>query len=106
MFKEKKMSSMNRFRSRQLAAAAAVVMSLAAGIYALIPGQLVTAQSNAAAKPAPAVALNQANALSEAFRNSSDQVIPAVVSIKNESQPKLVKREQRSPRGGRPNVPG
>ena len=100
------MSSLKRTTSRQLAAAAAVAMSLAAGVYALIPGQLVTAQSGVAAKPAPAVALGQANALSEAFRNSAEQVMPAVVSIKNESQPKLVKRELRAPRGGRPNAPG
>jgi serine protease Do len=111
MFKEITMSSLKRSPSRQLAAAAAVVVGLAAGVYALIPGQLVTAQSSTgsggtAAKPPPAVALNQANALSEAFRNSADQVLPAVVSIKNESQPKLVKRELRAPRGKGPNTPG
>lgn len=100
------MSTLNRPTSRHLAAAAAVVMGLAAGLYALIPGQMVTAQTGAAAKPAPAVALGHANALSEAFRNSADKVIPAVVTIKNESQPKLVKREQRVPRGNRPSAPG
>src|SRR5439155_8525651 len=53
----------------------------------------------------PAEALNQANTLSGAFRNSADKVLPAVVSIRNEVQPKLAKGESPTPRGSRPQLP-
>jgi serine protease Do len=49
--------------------------------------------------------LNQANTLSDAFRFSADHVLPAVVSIRNEVQPKLAKAEARAPRGARPQLP-
>jgi serine protease Do len=103
------MSMQFRNAPRQLAAAAALMVVLAAGVYAFVPASILTADSAVGDKPAPAEARNQANALSEAFRNSADQVLPAVVSIKNESQPKMVKRELRTPRGGArqqiPNLP-
>jgi serine protease Do len=88
-----------------VAAALFLTAGLAAGVYTLAPVGALTAQSVLKAKPAPAEALGHANALSEAFRNSADQVIPAVVSIKNESQTKMVKRELRTPRGNRPDMP-
>src|SRR5436190_14285164 len=100
------MTRWNSSVPRRIAAAAALVVSLAAGIYAFSPAGVLTADSNVGSKPAPAQALNQANTLSEAFRYSADQVMPAVVSIKNETQPKMVKRELKTPRGGRPNMPG
>ncbi len=100
------MSSLQRSRARQVAAAVAVVVALAGGIYTFAPVADLIAQSANQNKPAPSVALGQANALSEAFRNSAEQVIPAVVSIKNESQPKVVRRELRTPRGNRPEIPG
>ena len=99
------MSSFNRSRSRQVAAAVAVVVALSAGIYAFAPVTDLIAQSAIQNKPAPSVALGHANALSEAFRNSAEQVIPAVVSIKNESEQRVVRRELRTPRGNRPRTP-
>ena len=89
---------------RRVAAAAAVVVSLAAGLYAFSPPGVLTADSHTVQAP-PAHALKEANTLSDAFRFSADQVMPAVVSIKNETQPKLVKHDQRTPRGSRPNSP-
>jgi serine protease Do len=62
-------------------------------------GSTIAQQPAAATKAVPAEALGQANALSEAFRYSADHVLPAVVSIRNESRPRMVKRDAR-PRGG------
>jgi serine protease Do len=75
------------------------------GAYVAGTSGVLTAQTPAIAKPAPAQAIGHATALSEAFRNSADRVMPAVVSIQNEMQPKLVRRELRAPRGGRPSLP-
>ena len=99
------MDSLYRTAPRRVTLAASLVVALAAAIYAVSPAGLLTADSTAVSKPAPTQGLNQANALSEAFRFSADQVIPAVVSIRNETQPQVVKRELRAPRSGRPNTP-
>jgi serine protease Do len=81
-------------------AAALIASALVGGAYLAGTADVLTAQTPTA-KPAPAQAIGHANALSEAFRNASDAVLPAVVSIQNETKPQLVKRELRSPRGGR-----
>src|SRR5215510_13021290 len=99
------MSSLYRTTPRRMTAAVALVVALAAAIYAFSPAGLLTADSNPVSKAAPSHGVNQANALSEAFRYSADQVIQAVVSIKNETQAKVVKREFRTPRGNQPKVP-
>src|SRR5256885_13540863 len=100
------MNRLCRSRTSRLVAAALVIASLASGGYLLVPAAS-TAQSPALATTAPpAEALNQANTLSDAFRFSADHVLPAVVAIKNEVQPKLAKTEQPKPgRGNRPQLP-
>lgn len=45
-------------------------------------------------------AISHASALSEAFRTAANQTLPAVVSIQNTSEPRLVRRE------ARPQLPG
>src|SRR5687767_7892486 len=91
--------------SRRITAVALLALGLASGGYFLIPADTLTAQSALATKAPPAEALNQANTLSDAFRYSADHVLPAVVSIHNEVQPKMVKRDLRSPKGNRPALP-
>jgi serine protease Do len=99
------MESFYRSRKSRLAAAALVVLSLASGGYFLLPGKVTIAQAPAATAP-PAEALNQANTLSDAFRNSAEKVLPAVVSIRNEVHPKIAKSgDGKAPRGGRPQLP-
>jgi serine protease Do len=102
------MSQLYRSKASRLAAAALLVASLAGGGYFLFPVAITTAQPPATHAP-PAEALNQANTLSDAFRNSADKVLPAVVSIRNEVQPKLAKAdrggESRTQRGVRPQLP-
>src|SRR5438046_1866769 len=93
-----------RSPASRIAAAALVVLSLAGGGYFFLPSGATIAQSPAPAAP-PAEALNQANTLSDAFRNSAEKVLPAVVSIRNEVQPRIAKAEPKSPRGGRPQLP-
>src|SRR6185295_4205987 len=67
------------------------------------PAGHTIAQVAAPAAP-PAEAMNQANTLSDAFRNSADKVLPAVVSIRNEVQPRMAKAEGKG-RGQRPQLP-
>lgn len=104
------MSQLYRSKASRLFAAALLAASLAGGGYFLVPVAVSTAQSPATHAP-PAEALNQANTLSDAFRNSADKVLPAVVSIRNEVQPKLAKAdrgersESRTQRGARPQLP-
>jgi len=104
------MSYLYRSKTSRLVAAALLVASVASGGYFLAPVAVSTAQSPATHAP-PAEALNQANTLSDAFRNSADKVLPAVVSIRNEVQPKLAKAgrgersESRTQRGVRPQLP-
>jgi len=69
----------------------------------LLPSGHTIAQVAAPAAP-PAEALNQANTLSDAFRNSADKVLPAVVSIRNEVQPRMAKNDSKG-RGQRPQLP-
>ena len=85
--------------SVRLAAAGFLLAGLIGAGYVAVPSGIVTADSGAVAKPAPAEALGHANALSEAFRYSADHVLPAVVSIRNEVQPKVVKSDQPRRRG-------
>ena len=93
-----------RSPASRVAAAVLVVLSLASGGYFLLPSGATIAQSPAPAAP-PAEALNQANTLSDAFRNSAEKVLPAVVSIRNEVQPKIAKAEPKAPKGARPQLP-
>src|SRR3954470_6513894 len=83
---------------------AVLTLSLAGGGYFFYPTGHSIAQTPAPAAP-PAEALNQANTLSDAFRNSAEKVLPAVVSIRNEVHPRLAKAEPKSPKGGRPQLP-
>jgi serine protease Do len=100
------MSTLYRSKtSRRVTAAALLVLGLAGSGYLFVPGGYLTAQSPTATKAPPAEALSQANTLSDAFRHSANQVLPAVVSIRNEVQPKLTKRDIRTPRGTRPGLP-
>src|SRR5438046_10592283 len=87
-----------RSPASRIAAAALVVLSLAGGGYFFLPSGATIAQSPAPAAP-PAEAMHQANTLSDAFRNSAEKVLPAVVSIRNEVQPRIAKSEGRAPRG-------
>ena len=99
---------MSRWRHSPIlrwAAAATVAAGMIASAYVAGTSGVLTAETQAVGKPAPAEAIGHAAALSEAFRHASDIVLPAVVSIQNETQPKLVKRELRAPRGGRPSLP-
>jgi serine protease Do len=99
------MSVLYRFPRSRFAAAVLLVASLTGGAYLFVPAATSTAQAPKSAAP-PAEALNQANALSDAFRNSADKVLPAVVSIRNEVRPKLAKADRGDrPRGGRPQLP-
>jgi len=94
-----------RSRTSRVAAIALAVASLASGGYFLFPVATITAQSPPPAAP-PAEAISQANTLSDAFRNSAEKVMPAVVSIRNEVQPKLAKSDGRDSRdGARPQLP-
>lgn len=98
------MTTIERFRTSRLAVTLALAMSLAGGGYLLYPSGHTIAQSPAASAP-PAEAMNHANALSDAFRNSADKVLPAVVSIRNEIQPRLARNDAKTPRGQRPQLP-
>ena len=97
------MTSFQRSRTPRVLAAIAIALSLASGGYFLLPPGHTIAQVAAPAAP-PAEALNQANTLSDAFRNSADKVLPAVVSIRNEIQPRLAKADSKG-RGQRPQLP-
>jgi serine protease Do len=98
------MSKLYGTTPRRVAAALAMVVGLAATIYAIGPVSELIADTGGVKTP-PAQAIREANTLSDAFRYSADQVLPAVVSIKNETQAKLVKRQLQTPRGSRPNAP-
>src|SRR5262245_46861205 len=91
----------------RFAAAALVVASLAGGGYLLLPSAPSIAQGPATRNAPPAEALNQANTLSYAFLNSAEKVLPAVVSIRNEVQPRMAKAERGEPRsrGDRQQLP-
>src|SRR5947207_12292593 len=98
------MDRITRSPASRVAAAVLVILSLAGGGYFFLPAGAIVAQAPVPAAP-PAEALNQANTLSDAFRNSAEKVLPAVVSIRNEVDPKIAKAEPKSPRGGRPQLP-
>ena len=99
------MSTWRRFPVLRWVAAGGLAAGLMGSAYVAGTSGILTAETGGVSKPAPAQAIGHATALSEAFRNASDMVLPAVVSIQNETQPKLVKRELRAPRGGRPSLP-
>jgi serine protease Do len=99
------MSSLHRSPTSRLVAVAAIVLSSVAGAgYLFIPSASTIAQQPAAKAP-PAEAIGQANTLSDAFRYSADHVLPAVVSIRNESRPRMVRRDARPRGGNRPQLP-
>ena len=66
------MTSYHRSRTSRVLATVAIALSLASGGYFFYPGGHSIAQVAAPAAP-PAEALNQANTLSDAFRNSADK---------------------------------
>ena len=96
-------------RSKKTTFAAVIVLLAAAltgaGYFAGTTGVL-TADTKAPAISAADPSLAHANALSAAFRASADRVLPAVVSIQNETKPRIVKREMKprgeAPRNGQP----
>ncbi len=103
------MSLTSGSKKTKLAAAAALLAAglTGAGYFAGTSGVLTADTRPPAISPAdPSVA--HANALSAAFRASADRVLPAVVSIQNETKPRMVKREmnprggEQTPRGGQP----
>jgi len=98
------MAILQRSLTSRILTTAVLTLSLVGGGYFFYPTGHSIAQVAAPAAP-PAEALNQANTLSDAFRNSADKVMPAVVSIRNEVQPRLAKNEGKAPRNGRPQVP-
>jgi serine protease Do len=91
-------------RTRLAAAALSLAAALAGAGYFVGSSQVLTAD-NAAPIPAGTPEQQHATALSDAFRASSAKVLPAVVSIQHEMQPRLANRELRGPRGGR-QLPG
>jgi serine protease Do len=100
------MSRYNRSPASRIAAAILLIAGLAGGGYLAFPTSATVAQAPAGkTTAAPREALTHANALSDAFRNSASKVLPAVVSIRNEVQPRLARGEQRGPRGVRPQLP-
>ena len=78
------------------------IATLGSAGYFLNSVDLLTAQNSppVATSPQARENLSHANALSQAFRASSNRVLPAVVAIQNVVQPKLVQRDipRRSPR--------
>ena len=98
------MTNQQRSFSSRILTTAVLALSLVGGGYFLYPTGHTIAQVAAPAAP-PAEALNQANTLSDAFRNSADKVLPAVVSIRNEIQPRMAKSDGKAPRNGRPQLP-
>jgi serine protease Do len=95
------MRTLYRSPASRIAAALLAAASLAGGGYLLVPSGASIAQSPAGKSTPPAEALNHAYALSEAFRNSAEQVLPAVVSIRNEVQPRMARGESRGKGGSR-----
>ena len=102
-------TSANNSFSRWAMGSVLTIATLASGGYFLEATRLLSPNHVTAAQTAPAVTtpkaredLSHANSLSEAFRNSSNRVLPAVVSIQNIQQPKLVQRDvpRNIPRGG------
>jgi serine protease Do len=96
------MRTIYRSPASRVAAALLAAASLAGGGYLLVPSGASIAQSPGAKSATPPTeALNHAHALSDAFRNSANQVLPAVVSIRNEVQPRLARSESRGKGGSR-----
>ncbi|WP_254506486.1 Do family serine endopeptidase [Anatilimnocola floriformis] len=102
-------TSANNTFSRWAMGSVLTIATLTSAGYFLESTHLLSPNHVTAAPAAPVVAtpkaredLSHANSLSEAFRNSSNRVLPAVVAIQNIQQPKLVQREmpRNMPRGG------
>lgn len=99
------MESKSRRRCRWCVVVCMVALAVSGG-YWLFPAGLLTAQGPAVRTPAPPpAALSHAQGLSEAFRYAAEQVLPAVVSIRNTVPPRVVRAEPRNPRGARPRLP-
>jgi serine protease Do len=95
---------MRKARTRFAIVAVLLAAGIVAGGYlAGVPGVLIADTQAPAISPAdPEV--QHATALSDAFRQSAERVLPAVVSIQNEARPRSVRRrvqpnQERSPRG-------
>ena len=84
---------------------AAVSSLLAIGLtsvgYFAGTADVLTADTKKPAISAADPKVSHANTLSEAFRSSAAHVLPAVVSIRNEMKPQVVRRELRTPGGQR-----
>lgn len=92
--------------SRWAAGSVLTIATLTSAGYFLESTRLLSPSPLTAAQTAPAVTspqakenLNHALSLSQAFRNSANRVLPAVVAIQNVQQPKLVQRDLRGGRG-------
>lgn len=93
-------SSVSHIFSRWAMGGALTAATLGSAGYFLNSASHLTAQQPAAVSPQARENLSHANSLSQAFRASANRVLPAVVSIQNVVQPKLVQREmpRRSPK--------
>ncbi len=89
-------------------AAVGVMLAAGVGVGTYLSGVtgILTAETHKPAISANDPQLAHATALSEAFRQSSEKVLPAVVSIHNESRPRMVRQvrpnQDAAPRGGNP----
>jgi serine protease Do len=92
-------------RTRFAAVAVLLAASVGAGGYLAGVTGVLTADTRAPAISPADPQLAHANELSEAFRQSAEKVLPAVVSIQNEARPRTVQREVR-PNQDRPNERG
>ena len=100
------MTKLSRTAKSKLAVVAVLLAAtIGTGGYLAGISGVLTAQT-----PGPAISpadpdLKHATALSEAFRQSAERVLPAVVSIQNEARPRTVQRarpnQDRTPRGRR-----
>ena len=100
------MSSLYRSQVSRWVTAVVLAAGLATTGYVFNEAGVLTADTQDVTKaPPPERPIGHANTLSEAFRNSAERVLPAVVSISHEAEQRTVKRELRGPRGGRPQLP-
>jgi serine protease Do len=87
-------------------AAVGVMLAAGVGVGTYLSGVtgILTADTHKPAISANDPQLAHATALSDAFRQSSEKVLPAVVSIHNESRPRMVRQQVRPNQDGGQNV--
>lgn len=88
-------------RFRLAAVSGLLAIGLTSAGYFAGTTDVLTADTKKPAISAADPKVSHANTLSEAFRSSAAHVLPAVVSIRNEMKPQVVRRELRAPRGER-----